>query len=900
MTPFYHCTVLVDITASSFIAVIVLQLLGDPLLLGPDGPIRGRAAYRRRIALLSILAVARGRPVGRERLVGLLWPDHPADAARHTLSESLYVLRKELGEAAFLVVGDEVGLVGARVASDLDTFETALEEGRLDDAVRAYRGPFLAGFYVPGALEFERWAEGERDRLARAFAGALRQLAEQAEAAADPLAAAEWWRRVAAHDPFSSRVALRLARTLCDAGEHAAALRHAEAHGALLHQELGMGPDPELADFVERLRAERLPLPRPRPATPVAGAEQTDTVAGADRANVVAGADRADVVAGAEQADAGAVERGGGIAPDPAALVAGAAGDPAPPAGSTLSTAPAPAVPPADSEKPGGTVVATAWPRAVRRWRRRAAAAGVLALGATLLSLRRGALEQPPVPPGPDPRRVAVLYFDDDSPGGELGYLAGGLTEGLIHELSQVPALTVISRNGVKPYRGGTVPLDSVTARLGVGSVVEGSVQRAGDRVKVTVQLIDAATQAPVESRVVVKPLGDVLALESALADEVSGFLRRRLGRQLRLRALHAGTRSSRARVLVLRAEDAMEQAGTVAESRDSLDLGSSLRLSARADSLLAAAQYADPAWTLPLALRGRNALAAAGRVPAGEDTALLRRAREYADQLLRREPRNALALYVRGAAARPTRALGPGGTARIDAAERDLRAAVAADPSLAPAWGALAKVLLVRGRVAEARMAAERALAADAWLEDRGILLRGIFFAALEDADYATARDACQRGARAFPGDWNFVECQLTLLREDRTRPPDPALAWRLVAELDRLYPPARARAAGRAYAPFYRRMVAAGVSARAGDAARARAELARARALAGEDTAVTIPMAYDAASVLLALGDTSGARARLEEYLGARPALRPLLARDPLFQELEGGRGPLTRGSR
>src|SRR5262245_59549033 len=91
-------------------AAFSLQLLGDPLLVGPAGPVTGRAAYRRRLALLSILAVARGRPVGRERIIGLLWPDNPAEAARHTLSEALYVLRKELADDVFTTVGDEVAL----------------------------------------------------------------------------------------------------------------------------------------------------------------------------------------------------------------------------------------------------------------------------------------------------------------------------------------------------------------------------------------------------------------------------------------------------------------------------------------------------------------------------------------------------------------------------------------------------------------------------------------------------------------------------------------------------------------------------------------------------------------------------------------------------------------------
>lgn len=128
-------------------ADFVLHLLGDPVLQGPAGPVTGRAAYRRRLALLSILAVARGRPVGRERIIGLLWPESPADAARHTLSEALYVLRKDLGEELFAAMGDEIALNPGVVGSDVAEFEEAVETGRPEDAVRAYRGPLLDGFY---------------------------------------------------------------------------------------------------------------------------------------------------------------------------------------------------------------------------------------------------------------------------------------------------------------------------------------------------------------------------------------------------------------------------------------------------------------------------------------------------------------------------------------------------------------------------------------------------------------------------------------------------------------------------------------------------------------------------------------------------------------------------------
>ncbi|HEX6913188.1 MAG TPA: BTAD domain-containing putative transcriptional regulator, partial [Longimicrobium sp.] len=206
-----------------------LSLLGAPVLRREGEPVTGRAAYRRRIALLAVLAAARGRPVGRQRLMGLLWPEQSEEAARHSLSESLYLLRRELG-GVLAARGSDVVLDPAGVAVDLEAFERALEEGRAEDAVRAYGGPFLDGFYVDGAPEFERWAEGERDRLARAFARVAEALAEAAEDAGAPLRAAGWWRTLSGHDPYSSRIALRLASALARGGEGAAALRHAEAH----------------------------------------------------------------------------------------------------------------------------------------------------------------------------------------------------------------------------------------------------------------------------------------------------------------------------------------------------------------------------------------------------------------------------------------------------------------------------------------------------------------------------------------------------------------------------------------------------------------------------------------------------------------------------------------------
>lgn len=76
-----------------------------------------------------------------------------------------------------------------------------------------------------------------------------------------------------------------------------------------------------------------------------------------------------------------------------------------------------------------------------------------------------------------DPRRVAVLFLDDLTSDRHLEHLAAGITADLIDQLDEVDGLEVIPMNGVKPYRDGRVPLDSVVQRLRVGSVVAGTVQ---------------------------------------------------------------------------------------------------------------------------------------------------------------------------------------------------------------------------------------------------------------------------------------------------------------------------------------------------------------------------------------------------------------------------------------
>jgi len=141
----------------------------------------------------------------------------------------------------------------AIITSDVGLFIDALVEGDADNAVRHYTAPFLDGVHVESSAEFQRWAEDTRADLARRRSDAIEQLAGAAAKRGDLATAARWWQSLAASDPLSGRIALRLMQAFEAAGHRAAALRHARVHAELLKQELGAPPDAQVAAFAERL-----------------------------------------------------------------------------------------------------------------------------------------------------------------------------------------------------------------------------------------------------------------------------------------------------------------------------------------------------------------------------------------------------------------------------------------------------------------------------------------------------------------------------------------------------------------------------------------------------------------------------------------------------------------------
>ena len=162
---------------------------------------------------------------------------------------------------------------------------------------------------------------------------------------------------------------------------------------------------------------------------------------------------------------------------------------------------------------------------------------GVLALAVVYLLFDKLALQDLVTPPETAPASteaglpveqapsVAVLPFVNMSGDRENEYFSDGLTETLLHMLSQLPRLRVAARTSSFAFKGQSVSIAEIAAALGVANVLEGSVQKADDRVRVTAQLIRANDGFHIWSQNYTRPLEDIFAIQDEIAADVADAL---------------------------------------------------------------------------------------------------------------------------------------------------------------------------------------------------------------------------------------------------------------------------------------------------------------------------------------------------------------------------------------
>ena len=207
-------------------------------------------------------------------------------------------------------------------------------------------------------------------------------------------------------------------------------------------------------------------------------------------------------------------------------------------------------------------LVAVGFPLAiVLSWMFDLTSKGIVRTGPTVATGHEAPAAGPAVGVAPQKREtlrnsIAVLPLENLSPNPDDAYFAAGIHEEILNYLAKIEDLSVIARTSVKRYAGTHRSIAEIAEELGVGTVMEGSVRYAGDRVRVTTQLIDAATENHLWSETYERELADVFAIQADIAMHVAQSLRARLTtKEKRSIETLPTTRSSKAHALFLKAQ---------------------------------------------------------------------------------------------------------------------------------------------------------------------------------------------------------------------------------------------------------------------------------------------------------------------------------------------------------
>jgi adenylate cyclase len=281
-----------------------------------------------------------------------------------------------------------------------------------------------------------------------------------------------------------------------------------------------------------------------------------------------------------------------------------------------------------------------------------------------------------------DIRRIAVLPFTNMSPDPSDEYFADGMTEELITSLSGVTGLIVIARTSIMKYKGGTKSASEIGRDLKVGTLVEGSVRKAGSRIRITVQLVNARNDGHIWAQNYDRQMNDIFAIQSDVARQVAKALQVRLLSSEQKRLDKMPTSNIEAYTLYLKGRHYTAKSYGGLES---LKKAISYYEEAVANDPNFALAYAYLAWCY-------NQLGFFGMTP--EEVGA--KAREYAEKALSIDDSLAEAHHARGRALRNFDWDFPG-------ADREFERAIELNPSFAEAYCAEAMGLLFDRRFDEA-----------------------------------------------------------------------------------------------------------------------------------------------------------------------------------------------------
>lgn len=387
----------------------------------------------------------------RDAALGVVWPDRAPTRARHALSQTLYALRKDLGDDWLDAGGSYL-----RTTDDLDVdalrFARAVEEKAFETALELYRGPFLKSCYLVSSAPFQQWVDRQERRLEALHRTARKGEIERRIRAGDHTGALRVARDWAELSPLEDEPRQHLIRLYAATGATGKALQQYQELATLLARE-GLAPLPETRALVRQVQeSEAVESAAPRPPS---------------------------------AAD-----------PRPAALA---------------------------GVSPGGSREVGPIPAPVTRWPAHLRAVAVLALLVVgtiglLLGQTQRATTAPEQPF--EVRSVAVRPFENRRGHPDDQLLVDGIHDALIESVA-LRGLRVISRESVIRYRDRGVPAREVARALDVDAVVEGSVVRTGDSIRIRASLVRGTNGEPIAAVTFARRIEEV----PTLVREVSAAL---------------------------------------------------------------------------------------------------------------------------------------------------------------------------------------------------------------------------------------------------------------------------------------------------------------------------------------------------------------------------------------
>ena len=457
-----------------------LRLLGPFALTDIGAQLPVMPTRKRERLLLAYLALSPNCQARRRKLAALFWDEADENTSLDNLRVCLWSVRKALGDADHRVIasfGEDIVLDVS--AFDVDVlafrrFAATADAAGLQLAANLYTGEFLDGLSIDSE-EFESWRRDEVMRLREQAIDVFSRLMARLTEAGDVERAIGVGARILSLDPLHEPVARQLMRLYADSGRRGAAIQLYRTLADALKNELDVRPEAETRSLLATIgRGEESAAHVARSPEPLPAPRVVDT-------------------------SAGSVE--------------------------PVVTTFAPAV-----ARP------TDWQRPLK-WAIPTAAAAALIAVAMWAGLPR--LGAPPAPaaivttaatPSASSISVAVLPFANISGDANQEFFSDGVTEEITAALARIPNLSVVARTSAFQFRNQNRDISAIGRQLHASHVIEGSVRKAGDRVRITVHLVDANDGRQLWSEEYDRRLTDIFAIQEEIARMIAASLHKPLG----------------------------------------------------------------------------------------------------------------------------------------------------------------------------------------------------------------------------------------------------------------------------------------------------------------------------------------------------------------------------------